>query len=280
MTEGKTVFIYIINYTTLKQTAGGDMLRKMISWNVNGIRAVEKKGFLDFLASSGADILAVQETKACPEQLSAALKEPAGYLAYFCCAERKGYSGVACFVKEKPLNVWYGLGVEEFDKEGRTLILEYPTFYLLNIYFPNGGMGEERIDFKLRFYDAFLKKSKELFASGKAVIACGDVNTAHTEIDLARPKQNEDVTGFLPRERVWLDRFFSQGYTDAFRVFNKEGGNYTWWDYKTRARERNVGWRIDYFMVDEKSVPKLKSASILTQVTGSDHCPIEITADL
>ncbi len=256
------------------------MFKRFISWNVNGLRAVEKKGFLDFLASSNADILAVQETKAEPAQLSSALVNPTGYHAYFSSAVRKGYSGVACFCKEEPLNVVYGLGVEEFDREGRTLILEYPSFYFLNIYFPNGGQGEDRIDFKLRFYDAFLKKSKELFATGKTVIACGDVNTAHTELDLARPKQNENVTGFLPKERAWLDNFFSQGYVDAFRLFEKEGGHYSWWDYKTRARERNVGWRIDYFMVDKSSAPKVKSAQILSDVLGSDHCPIDLGIEL
>lgn len=256
------------------------MVKKFISWNVNGIRAAEKKGFTDFLASCGADILAVQETKACPDQLSDALKNPPGRYAYYCCAERKGYSGVACFCREEPLAVTYGLGVEEFDREGRTIILEYPNYYFLNIYFPNGGMGEERIAFKLRFYERFLEKSKELFKTGKTVIACGDVNTAHTELDLARPKQNEDVTGFLPEERAWLTRFFTEGYADAYRAFEKDGGHYTWWDYKTRARERNVGWRIDYFMVDAASAGKLKSADILTDVMGSDHCPIAVEMDL
>ena len=256
------------------------MVKKFISWNVNGIRAVEKKGFADFLASCGADILAVQETKACPDQLSDALKNPPGRYAYYCCAERKGYSGVACFCREEPLVVTYGLGVEEFDREGRTIILEYPNYYFLNIYFPNGGMGEERIAFKLRFYERFLEKSKELFKTGKTVIACGDVNTAHTELDLARPKQNEDVTGFLPEERAWLTRFFTEGYADAYRAFEKDGGHYTWWDYKTRARERNVGWRIDYFMVDAASAGKLKLADILTDVMGSDHCPIVVEMDL
>ncbi len=256
------------------------MVKKFISWNVNGIRAAEKKGFADFLASCGADILAVQETKACPDQLSDALKNPPGRYAYYCCAERKGYSGVACFCREEPLAATYGLGVEEFDREGRTIILEYPNYYFLNIYFPNGGMGEERIAFKLRFYERFLEKSKELFKTGKTVIACGDVNTAHTELDLARPKQNEDVTGFLPEERAWLTRFFTEGYADAYRAFEKDGGHYTWWDYKTRARERNVGWRIDYFMVDAASAGKLKSADILTDVMGSDHCPIAVEMDL
>lgn len=253
---------------------------KLISWNVNGLRAVEKKGFAEFLDSCGADIVALQETKASAEQLSQALRAPQGWHAYFACAERKGYSGVAVYSRQEPLNVWYGLGEEEFDREGRTLILQYPSFFFLNIYYPNGGQGPERIDFKLRFYDCFLKKSKELFQTGKTVIACGDVNTAHTPLDLARPKENEKNTGFLPGERAWLDRFFSEGYVDSFRLFVKDGGHYTWWDYKTGARKRNVGWRIDYFMVDEKSAGKVTSARMLSDVMGSDHCPIEIEADL
>ncbi len=256
------------------------MLTKLISWNVNGLRAVEKKGFIDFLNTCGADVLAVQETKAAPEQLSDALRAPAGWHAYFCPAERKGYSGVAVYTRREPINVWYGLGNKEFDSEGRTLILEFPTFFFLNIYYPNGGQGPERIDFKLRFYDCFLKKSKELFKTGKTVIVCGDVNTAHTPIDLARPKENEKNTGFLPEERVWIDKFIKGGYTDTFRHFVKDGGHYTWWDYKTGARARNVGWRIDYFFIDTQSVKKLKSAGMLSDVMGSDHCPIELIADL
>ena len=256
------------------------MHKKFISWNVNGIRAVEKKGFAQFLASCGADILAVQETKAQPQQLAPALQNPPGYQAFYCSAERKGYSGVACFCKESPQAVSYGLGVEELDREGRTLILEYPKFYFLNIYFPNGGQGEERLAFKLRFYEQFLAKSRELFQTGKTVIACGDVNTAHQEIDLARPRENATVSGFLPEERAWLDRFFSQGYADVYRAFEKGGGHYTWWDYKTRARQRNVGWRLDYFMVDQKSLKRVTRAEILSDVMGSDHCPIEMEIDL
>lgn len=256
------------------------MQMKLVSWNVNGLRAVEKKGFGEFLNSCGADIVALQETKATPDQLSEALRAPQGWHTYFSSAQRKGYSGVAVYSRQEPLRVWHGLGKEEFDCEGRTLILEYPTFFLLNIYYPNGGQGPERIDYKLRFYDCFLKKSKELFRTGKTVIACGDVNTAHQPIDLARPKENEKNTGFLPQERAWLDRFFSEGYVDAFRQFVHDGGHYSWWDYKTGARQRNVGWRIDYFMVDEKSAGKLKSAGMMGGVMGSDHCPIEIVADL
>lgn len=256
------------------------MLTKLISWNVNGLRAVEKKGFLDFLNTCGADILAIQETKAHPEQLSDALRTPPGWHSYFCAAERKGYSGVAVYARQKPLQVAYGLGNAEFDREGRTLLLEFPTFFFLNIYYPNGGQGPERIDFKLRFYECFLQKSKELFKTGKTVIVCGDVNTAHQAIDLARPKENETHTGFLPEERAWLDKFIANGYTDTFRHFVKDGGHYTWWDYKTGARARNVGWRIDYFFIDTPSVGKLKSARMLPEVMGSDHCPIEVVAEL
>lgn len=256
------------------------MLNKLISWNVNGLRAVEKKGFADFLNSCGADVLALQETKASPEQLSAALRAPQGWHAYFCSAERKGYSGVAVYTRREPLAVQYGLGEDEFDREGRTLILEYPSYFFLNIYYPNGGQGPERIDFKLRFYDLFLRKSKELFQTGKSVIVCGDVNTAHQPLDLARPKENEKNTGFLPQERAWLDRFFAEGYVDTFRQFVQDGGHYTWWDYKTGARKRNVGWRIDYFMINKSSVHKLKDAGMMSEVMGSDHCPIYIDVDL
>lgn len=256
------------------------MIKKFISWNVNGLRAIEKKGFAEFLVSSGADVLGVQEIKSTPDQLSPSLRTPQGYFAYFDPAERKGYSGVAAFSKTEPILVTRGLGDAEFDVEGRSLLLEFKDYYFWTLYFPNGGQGEHRIDFKLRFYDLFLKKSKELFKTGKPVIACGDVNTAHTELDLARPKENEKNTGFLPRERAWLDRFFQEGYVDALRQFHPEPGLYSWWDYKTRARERNVGWRIDYFMVDQAFAAKLTGASILSEVPGSDHAPVEITMTL
>lgn len=256
------------------------MTKKFISFNVNGIRAIEKKGFLDWFKKTNVDFLAIQETKAHKDQLSKQLLEIDGYTSYWNEAEKKGYSGVAVFAKQKPLNVFYGFGEKVKDKEGRTLVLEYDNFYFINIYFPNGGMGPERLKYKLNFYDEFLKYSKKLIATGKTLIVCGDVNTAHKEIDLARPKENVMNTGFLPEERAWLDRFFNESFIDTFRHLNKEPNNYSWWDYKTRARERNVGWRIDYFMIDKKSVSKLKSAGILTEVLGSDHCPITIEMDV
>ncbi|WP_428898294.1 exodeoxyribonuclease-3 [Parelusimicrobium proximum] len=254
-------------------------MKTMISWNVNGLRAVEKKGFAGWFKQVSPDILALQETKADPSQLSAALRAPEGYHAYFSTAERKGYSGVAVYSKEEPLSVSESIGNASLDGEGRTLILEFDKFYFINIYYPNGGQGEHRIEYKLRFYDAFLKLAKKLMKK-KTVIVCGDVNTAHEEIDLARPKENENNTGFLKRERVWLDKFFSSGLTDTFRMFNKDGGHYTWWDYKTKARERNVGWRIDYFMIDTASKDKVKKSQMLSDVTGSDHCPIAVEVDI
>ena len=255
------------------------MIKRFISWNVNGLRAVEKKGFAAWFKKESPDILALQETKSSPDQLSPALREPPGYFAYFSTAAKKGYSGVAVYTKEKPLSVSESIGDKNLDGEGRTLVLEFETFYFLNIYYPNGGQGPHRIDYKLRFYAQFLKLAKELMKK-KTVVICGDVNTAHKEIDLARPKENEKNTGFLPEERAWLDKFFTHGLTDTFRLFNSDGGNYTWWDYKTKARDRNVGWRIDYFIVDTASEKKVKKSYMMSDVQGSDHCPVAIEINL
>lgn len=251
---------------------------RIISWNVNGIRAVERKGFLDWLAETEPDILCVQETKAHPEQLSKKLRQPAGYQSYWHSAERKGYSGVATFSRE-PLTVQYGFGLTEFDSEGRVLISEHEVFLLLNCYMPNGGMGPERLDYKLRFYAALLDYCDELHAAGKQLIICGDVNTAHKEIDLARPKENEEVSGFMPVERAWIDEYLVHGFVDAFRAFNAEPEQYTWWSYRTRARDRNIGWRIDYFLVSEGFMPRVADCFIMADVPGSDHCPIVLDLD-
>lgn len=248
----------------------------LLSWNVNGIRAVEKKGFLNWLADASPDILCLQETKAHPSQLGENLLKPAGYKTFWAAAEKKGYSGVAIWSKVEPDVVQLGLGIPEFDSEGRTLIAEYKDFVLFNVYFPNGGSGNKRVPFKLRFYDAFLDYTEKLKKKGKKIIVTGDVNTAHEEIDLARPQQNVMNTGFLPEERAWVNKFLKHGYIDTFRHFTKDGGHYTWWDYKTGARLRNVGWRIDYFLVTENLVPRIKRAMILKDVFGSDHCPIGI----
>jgi len=253
---------------------------RFLSWNVNGIRSIERKGFLSWLAQESPDIIGIQETKAHSDQVSDDLLHPHGYTTYWSHAERKGYSGVALYSKMKPRAVSHGIGIKEFDREGRTLILEFPQFYFLNVYFPNGNMNAERLSYKLTFYDAFLTLIASLQSKGKTIIICGDVNTAHQEIDLARPKENANVSGFLPKERAWIDCLLQKGFIDTFRAFHNEGGQYTWWDFKTRARERNVGWRLDYFFIDKQSRAYLKDAFILKDVLGSDHCPIGITLEI
>lgn len=249
---------------------------RLLSWNVNGIRAIEKKGFFEWMSKENPDVLCLQETKAHPDQLSEKFLKSHGYHVYWASAEKKGYSGVAIFSKKEPKSVTLGLGVPEFDSEGRTLVADFGDFLLFNIYYPNGGAGNKRVPFKMRFYDAFHKKVDQLRKSGKSLIITGDVNTAHEEIDLSRPKENQKNTGFLPEEREWVTKFLASGYVDTFRHFNKEGGNYSWWDYKTGARARNVGWRIDYFFVSDDLLPRLKKAFILPDVMGSDHCPVGI----
>ncbi|MDD4202554.1 MAG: exodeoxyribonuclease III [Candidatus Omnitrophica bacterium] len=253
---------------------------RILSWNVNGIRAVEKKGFLQWLNTEQPDILCVQETRAQKEQLKKELVEPEGYFTYWAHAlEKKGYSGVGIFTKEKPLNVSIGLGNKKYDTEGRTLVAEYEDMILFNIYFPNGNVGTDRLKYKLEFYDIFLRRIQKEKEKGKIILVCGDVNTAHTEIDLSRPKENSTVSGFLPVERAHLDKWIKNGLVDTYRMFNKEGGNYTWWDMKTGARQRNVGWRLDYFFVDNEHRSKIKDAFILKDVYGSDHCPVGVRVD-
>lgn len=248
---------------------------RILSWNVNGIRAAQRKGFLDWIDAEPADIVCVQETKAHPEQLDDGLLNPDGYKSFWASSKvKKGYSGVAIFTKVEPRSIKYGLGVERFDQEGRTIIAEYDDFVLYNIYFPNGQMNEERLNFKLEFYDCFLEHVREKMKGNKTVIVCGDVNTAHYEIDLARPKANRKVSGFLPIECDWLDKFLDAGLLDTLRIFHPEPELYTWWSMRTKARERNVGWRIDYFYIDQTSKSRVKDAFIMPEIFGSDHCPI------
>ncbi|MFC1948384.1 exodeoxyribonuclease III [Chloroflexota bacterium] len=249
---------------------------KIISWNVNGIRAAQKHGLLEWLYNESPDIFCVQETKAQPEQLSNDLLEPEGYYTYWNYPERKGYSGVATYTKDKPINICYDFDTLQSDQEGRTIIAEYEEFTVMNVYFPNGKKDQDRLNYKMEFYEAFLEHVIPLIENGEKIIVCGDVNTAHKEIDLAHPKANEKVSGFLPIEREWIDRFIDHGFIDTFRHYNKEPGQYTWWDVKTRARERNIGWRIDYFFISENLLPFLSDAFIMPDITGSDHCPIEI----
>jgi len=249
---------------------------KILSWNVNGIRAAEKKGLFEWFTKNAPAILCLQEIKALPEQVPAHLRNIPGYHIFWNPAERKGYSGVVTFTKHKPVDTKKGFGIDRFDLEGRILITEYPEIVLFNIYFPNGKKNQERLDYKLDFYDTFLGYADNLKVKGKNIVVCGDFNTAHQEIDLARPKENEHISGFLPIERAWIDTFIDHGYVDTFRAFNQEPHHYTWWDLKSRARERNVGWRIDYFFVNKEFLPQIKKAFILQEVMGSDHCPIGI----
>lgn len=254
---------------------------RIFSWNINGIRAAQKKGFLDWLAKESPDVLCVQETKAHPEQLGPELINPPGYhVCWNWATSKKGYSGVATFSKKKPLQIKSALGIADFDVEGRLLLTEFPEFVLLNIYFPNGGRGPERVSYKIAFYEEILKWVQKLKAEGKKVIISGDYNTAHQPIDLARPKENEKTSGFLPEERAWLDKWIAHGQVDIFRKFNQEPEQYTWWDMKTFARKRNIGWRIDYHFVTQNLVPQVKDALIHMEVEGSDHCPIELVMKL
>jgi exodeoxyribonuclease-3 len=253
---------------------------KILSWNVNGIRAADKKGLYTWFQREKPDILCLQEIKAQPEQLPPHLRNTPGYDVYLNSAERKGYSGVATFSNTKPIDVKKGFGIEKFDIEGRTLITEYPGFVLFNIYFPNGKKNQERLDYKLDFYDTFLAVADNLKAKGKNIVVCGDFNTAHKEIDLAHPKENSKISGFLPIERAWIDTFVDHGYVDTFRYFNHEPEQYSWWDMKSRARERNVGWRIDYFFVNKEFIKNVKKAFIMQEVMGSDHCPVGIEVEV
>lgn len=253
-------------------------MQKLISWNVNGLRAIGRKGFVEMMQEMNPDIMCLQEIKAEQEQLPKKIQKIDNYHAYFNSSQiKKGYSGTAIYTKTEPLSIVSGLGEERFDSEGRIQLAEYESFYLYNIYYPNGQSGDLRLQYKLEFYNYFLEHAKKMMASGKAVIVCGDVNTAHEAIDLARPNENINNSGFLPVERAWLDKFLESGLIDTFRVFNQEAHNYTYWDYKTSARERNVGWRIDYFYISEKLRPRMVDAAILNQYHGSDHCPISLT---
>jgi exodeoxyribonuclease-3 len=252
---------------------------KIISWNTNGLRATVKQGyFTPLFAFNNPDIVCLQETKSEPDQLDEKTRNLNGYNSYFAYSKaKKGYSGVAIYSKTNPEKVEYGIGDEKYDVEGRTLVAYYKDFILINCYFPNGGAGPERLEYKLEFYDAFLEFINKLKNEKKNVIFCGDVNTAHEAIDLARPKENENTTGFLPIERAWMDELVNNGWVDIFRNFYPDKKDvYTYWDMKTRARDRNVGWRIDYFFTNQTFVKNIKSFKTLSDYFGSDHCPIQI----
>ncbi len=249
--------------------------KKLVSWNVNGLRAALKKGFLDTFNELDADIFALQEIKAMPDQLPDDVLNINGYTAYWYPAQKKGYSGTAVYTRYKPLQVIYGLDNPEFDQEGRVLTLEYDDFFLVNIYFPNAQPGLKRIDFKMDFNRAVLGFMDQL-AQKKSVVLCGDLNVAHKPIDLANPKANEKNPGYSPDERAWMDEVTGAGYVDTFRKFNQEPEQYSWWSYRFSARSKNIGWRIDYFLVDPGSEKRIVGAAIHDDILGSDHCPVSL----
>lgn len=255
-----------------KKMKKGDSYR-YISWNVNGIRAVEKKGLVDIIHRLNPDVIGLQETKAQKDQLSDALLNIAGYTSYWHSAERKGYSGVAFYSKHEPLQVIYGMGHEEYDCEGRVLTLEFDDHYLSTIYFPNSATELKRLDYKCGFNEKLLAFAQEL-EKKKPVILCGDFNVAHKEIDLKNPKSNTKNAGFTPEERAWMDRYIEAGYIDTFRIFNDKPEQYSWWSYRFSARSKNIGWRIDYFSVSQNGHARIQNAEILQDVLGSDHCPV------
>lgn len=248
----------------------------VMTWNVNGLRAVLKKDFKAWLAGCGADVVMLQEVKAEPGQLTKEEQDFPGYEAFWCpSTAKKGYSGTLTLTRRPPLAHGLELADPRYQGEGRVVHLEFDAFHLFNIYFPNGQMNEERLAYKLGFYDAFLAQAQELRVK-KPIVVGGDFNTAHREIDLKNPKANENTSGFLPVERAWLDTFVAAGYVDTFRLFEPEGGHYTWWTYRFNARAKNVGWRIDYFFVSEELRSRVKRVWHETAVLGSDHCPVGI----
>jgi len=251
-------------------------MTRILSWNVNGLRAAVRNGFLEWLHREEPDVLCLQEARALPTDLPPEVLEPKGYHAFWQPARRKGYSGVAAYVKKEPRRV-DTMGVPAFDDEGRVQLLEYKAFTVVNAYFPNSQPERARIDYKLDFCQAITKLCAALRKKGRHIVLCGDYNIAHEEIDLARPKENVNNPGFLPEERAAMTAFLKAGFVDTFRHFVKEGGHYSWWSYRGRTREKNIGWRLDYHCVNREFMPRVRDAYILPDVTGSDHCPVGIT---
>jgi exodeoxyribonuclease-3 len=249
---------------------------KITSWNVNGIRAAATKGFAEWAACYDTDVICLQEIKAFLAQVPSSIVELPGMEKFWNPAKRAGYSGVASFTKIAPLEVQYGLGVEEFDDEGRLIRFKFPDFYLYNIYFPNGQRGQDRVDFKLAFYAKLLEECAALHKNNEKIIITGDFNTSHQEIDLANPKENAKTSGFLIEERAWITIFLESGFKDAYRVLYPDKVEYTWWTYRFRARERNIGWRLDYFLVSDGLMEKVDDVVIQNDIMGSDHCPVTL----
>lgn len=249
---------------------------KITTWNINGIRAAIQKGILEWVNSQQSDIVCLQEIKAKPEQIDTSLFERIGYKYLINSAERPGYSGVATLFSVDPDQHQFGMGEDVFDKEGRIIQMSYPDYELFNIYFPNGGQSNERVNFKLDFYSRLLEKCKKLIKNNREIILTGDFNTAHQEIDLKNPKANEKNTGFLPEERKWIDKYIESGFIDIFRKLYPEEEMYTWWTYRFNARKNNVGWRIDYFMITRGLMGRVNDVVIHTDIIGSDHCPVTL----
>ncbi|MEM9068241.1 MAG: exodeoxyribonuclease III [Myxococcota bacterium] len=252
---------------------------RVVSWNVNGLRAVAKKGFLEWLRKARADVVGLQETRVLPEQLDDGVRKPARWRTHYSSAERKGYSGVALFARKEPDEVFTSLGDPAFDVEGRVQIARFGALTIANVYFPNGSgknRDNSRVPYKLDFYKALFDRLEPLRAAGKPVLIMGDFNTAHAEIDLARPKQNKKTSGFLPEERDELDRWLREGWTDTFRSLYPEKVAYSWWSQRFGVREKNIGWRIDYILASPGAMPFLKAARVHHKVMGSDHCPISV----
>jgi exodeoxyribonuclease-3 len=249
---------------------------KIITYNLNGIRAALNKGWLDWVEKHRYDILCIQELKAEPAQLDVSVFEKAGYFAHWFPAQKKGYSGVAIFSRQKPDHVEYGCGSTEFDNEGRVIRCDFGDMSVFSIYFPSGTTGDIRQTVKYRFLDFILPYLKSIEQKRKKLVVCGDYNIAHKEIDIHDPKGNKDSSGFLPEERAWMDIFFASGFSDAFRHFNTSPHQYTWWSFRANARANNKGWRIDYIAVTDNLLPRLKAAAILPEALHSDHCPMMI----
>lgn len=247
---------------------------KIVSWNVNGLRSISQKGFLSWFKKENPDLLCLQEIKAQKDQLPPELIHPPGYYSYFNCATKKGYSGVVVYTKQKPAQIEKTLGLKKFDQEGRILDLKYSSFRLINLYLPHGRRDQTELSYKLQVYQRLIQKLKRI--KNQKIILIGDFNIAHTEFDLARPKDNQRNIMFTPQERNQLDQIVNLGFKDSFRLFNQKSGHYTWWPWRFDARQRNLGWRLDYALVSLKLTPQIKEASILSQIKGSDHCPIAL----
>lgn len=253
---------------------------RIISYNVNGLRAAIGKGFIDWFGKESPDILCIQETKMQEDQVNKLLFEEMGYIQIWNMAEKKGYSGVGILTKKAPIKISTGIGERKFDSEGRVIQLEFDNFLLINSYFPSGSSGDERQAFKMEYLDAIKVYIDNLRNIHKNILVCGDYNICHKPIDINHPERHKKSSGFLPEERAWMDKFVEGGFIDTFRQFDKDAGNYSWWSYRAKSREKNLGWRIDYHMITEELRPFLKNAGIMADIKHSDHCPIWVDLDL